>query len=480
MALPVALIPEVLEHLRWRSGDLAACCRVSRVWDHFARPALYERLWLRDQTRIVRVFRTLASFPHLVRFVKIIGKRFRNAYAELRVYPFGLPAEQLEALEEQILCTLHHATHLEALYWTRTGSLNDRLLASMFEKTQCLRRFEFTGNSRSWSPSLLVEKLPRSVQALTILLPDRAVAQQLVPLATHLEGRLSDLSILCMDTAVITDALLQGVAEHAPRLRRISLVGCKGVRGDGVRALVSPNVRDLALEGVALAPGIFASLVPCLARLSRLTVTYPRRQEQAPAFFSELGAVIESCEALDYLAVYARGGSAPVIDGEDDSEEESDALNAVDSSVHGSPSLGTPFVRRLAGSRAAHALRTLRIHGIGMSLHQLRILASSPLAARLEDLVVHLYEADVASLRAPLAAFVRIRSLHILSHLRSAADFTEDDMVELARAAGPYLQQIGFRNRVWLVEYSALAQRTLRRWDMAAGVFPESMLVVRA
>lgn len=93
---------------------------------------------------------------------------------------------------------------------------------------------------------------------------------------------------------------------------------------------------------------------------------------------------------------------------------------------------------------------------------------------------MHLYEADVASLRAPLAAFVRIRSLHILSHLRSAADFTEDDMVELARAAGPYLQQIGFRNRVWLVEYSALAQRTLRRWDMAAGVFPESMLVVRA
>ena len=53
-------------------------------------------------------------------------------------------------------------------------------------------------------------------------------------------------------------------------------------------------------------------------------------------------------------------------------------------------------------------------------------------------------------------------------------------MVELARAAGPYLQQIGFRNRVWLVEYGALAQRTLRRWDMAAGVFPESMLVVRA
>ena len=58
--LPVEILPGVLSALSWRVGDLAACCRVSR-------------LWLREQTRLMRAFATLAEHPELARHVRIIG-----------------------------------------------------------------------------------------------------------------------------------------------------------------------------------------------------------------------------------------------------------------------------------------------------------------------------------------------------------------------------------------------------------------------
>ena len=71
--LPVEILPGVLSALSWRVGDLASCCRVSRLWRRFATPLLYVRLWLREQTRLMRAFATLAEHPELARHVRIIG-----------------------------------------------------------------------------------------------------------------------------------------------------------------------------------------------------------------------------------------------------------------------------------------------------------------------------------------------------------------------------------------------------------------------
>lgn len=119
------------------------------------------------------------------------------SYVELRVYPFGLPAERLEALEEQILSTLHHATGLQELCWTRDGSLNDRLLRTMFDHLPSLRKLEITGNSKLWSPALLAEKVPRGLEELQVILPDRRVAQHLVAIVSRVEC-LEALSLFCM------------------------------------------------------------------------------------------------------------------------------------------------------------------------------------------------------------------------------------------------------------------------------------------
>lgn len=48
----------------------------------------------------------------------------------------------------------------------------------------------------------------------------------------------------------------------------------------------------------------------------------------------------------------------------------------------------------------------------------------------------------------------------------------------MARQCSEHLVQIGFRNRVWNVVVEG--ERQLVRYDMAAGVYPEKLLVVRA
>jgi hypothetical protein len=70
---------------------------------------------------------------------------------------------------------------------------------------------------------------------------------------------------------------------------------------------------------------------------------------------------------------------------------------------------------------------------------------------------------------------------------------SEQNLARIAKKCSTTLRQIGFRNRVWLVdrqydtgssqeEVSQLEGSRdviLKRWDMSAGTFPEVLLVVR-
>lgn len=79
-----------------------------------------------------------------------------------------------------------------------------------------------------------------------------------------------------------------------------------------------------------------------------------------------------------------------------------------------------------------------------------------------------------------------------------AAFLNEQDLRKIAKNCSTTLRQIGFRNRVWLVDRQVVVATlsntqeevsdllldgrriVLKRWDMSAGVFPEVLLVVRA
>lgn len=375
--------------------------------------------------------------------------------------------------------SIRAAENLEVLCWTRTGSLSDRVILSMFEHMHQLRRLELTGNSRTWSPALLATRLPPSVRDLSFILPDRAVLEHIPLMLQHLDAPLQGINLLCMDSSLVTDAWLSTLATLAPSLQRLSLVGCKQVHGEGLRALVTPHLREVALESLALEAGVLSSLALRMPHLTSLTVTYPKKVADAPAFFQEVSHIWAMCHRLHTMVLYARGGSAPVVDGNSYVGDDSD--DAEEGTLRDTaPRMSTACLHQWAASPAAATLRVLRMPGVGVSLGQLSVMTSSPIAQGLRELVVQLYEYDMDTLGTCLAACTQLRTFHMFSHLRSDAQYTEADMLRLAQAGGPNLTHIGFRNRVWLVEVAATGERVLRPWDKSAGLFPSSMLVVRS
>ncbi|PWY98579.1 hypothetical protein BCV70DRAFT_164621 [Testicularia cyperi] len=631
-SLPLDLLVPILSQLRHRVRDLAACALTCRLFHTLATPLLYERLFLRDQRRLQLVFWTLARNPELCSLVKI---------AELRVFPFGLHAELLESLEANIEATFRAANHLEELVWTRTGSLNDRLLPCLLRSSPLLQRLEITGDARSWSTTVLVDNVTSTVQHLSIILPERSVVNAIVDIAakiaqtgvrlhndsgvdnvadltgdsSHAPPGLRSLSLLCQHSPLLKDAHLLAMAPHLHQLQRLSLAGCRAVTGRGIRAVLQSaaqgaGVNELAMEGLDMQGKDVALLIPFASRLRLLSLTYPRSSSSSGSrslsssaigdFYRNFSSLVEHADRLEELTHYAGAGSKPAADGdggahdgivdldelddaldEDESEYDEDGeyqqgsatlqndstfMNTTSEELirrfsgpppegsvrygHHRPSeppsnlplLPTSFLTRLLAARGDQLIK-LRLHGIGISLDQLALVVQHGRVLR--DLVIQIWEDDLSRLAALLCQLPQLETLHILASASSdtvlgereiqwiaqvCADANRERRLQIDRwyarasrqpeetlpkhlAGGNGLRQIGFRNRVWLVERSfapaAAVQSdthevprasngtkaetglvrpeeegrtlvTLRRWDPAAGTFPEVLLVVKS
>lgn len=113
-SIPTELYPIIFDFLQHRSKDLSRLTSVNQLFNLYSIPLLYQRLFLRDQSKIYSVFKSLYLHPHLLRHVQIL---------ELKGFPFGLPAEQLEELEHWITKSVERMVNLRELSWTRSGSL---------------------------------------------------------------------------------------------------------------------------------------------------------------------------------------------------------------------------------------------------------------------------------------------------------------------------------------------------------------------
>lgn len=508
--LPPDLLPLLLRPLRGRLGDLAACARVNKWWNAVAQPMLYERIVLRDQGRVVRLFASLAHNLHNTHRLRVL---------ELRVYPFALSSRALDQMEQDLVTALRAASHLHALAWTRTGSLNNRIITDVFPHLNSLRAVELTGDTRTYNPALLVRSLPapsagqckailrplssrdyatvprdfgtgpngqeeledplsieraeremrqrlvlpereRGLEEVMLIMPDRKLSTCLSALAAQLGGRLRRLEVLCNHTPFLRDEHLISTAPHVPLLRALSIAGCKAVSARGfIPLLQAGQVRMLKLESVGLCGDDMRNMAPHLQLLEELTLTYPTSQsvEEVRAYFASLSSLVEATPRLRALTFYAPGGTHGVEGGlEEDSDEESLPMSG--------PHLDREFLLALLSARGA-GLRTLRLYGMGMSLDQLELVTR--LAPQLEDLVVHLYEADQGAQRIAdrVARLARLRTLHLLSSAGSECLLEMDDMVHVAERAAPGLTQIGFRHRVWAVR----AHSTERRYTDFSG-----------
>ncbi|SNX82859.1 uncharacterized protein MEPE_01565 [Melanopsichium pennsylvanicum] len=630
-ALPLDLLVPILSHLRHRVRDLATCALVCHLFNQIATPLLYERLFLRDQTRLKLVFACLGSSPDLCRLVKVI---------QLRVFPFGLDAERLERLEIDIETTFINAINLEELVWTRAGSLNDRLLPTLLSSSANLRRLELAGDARLWSTATLLKHIPCSIRTLNVILPERVILRGLVDIAQKLvQGSpsadrsaslssrmdtlqiesgnkmdelagLRSLSILCQHSPHLTDAILLALAPHLRHLRRLSLAGCRAVTGKGIEAILRSasssstggGITDLAMEGLNIQAKDIGLLHPYACSLRLLSLTYPRSASSSGSrslsasslneFYHHFAKLVEKAEALEELTHYAGSGSRPAMDGGGGGGEDDDGLVDLDelddddesdydddgqymqarrretnsnhsnessdwirrfsgpppegSVRYGAPKTSSPpsnlpllptsFLARVVGSRG-HQLTKLGLHGIGLSLDQLGLITQH--CSNVKDLVIQIWEDDLPRLAALVCQLPRLETLHILASASSETNLGEREIQWIAQVCtdanrerrmlrrkqiaegvrgkslsveGNGLHQIGYRNRVWLIERSfecfqdkhesgSVEQQeyqnvshnrsrtgddeepihvSLKRWDPPAGTFPEVLLVVKS
>lgn len=429
--IPLELLPIILEKLQWRTKDLASCALVNKVWHTYANPFLYARLFLRDQTRLIRVFRTLKENARLAILVHVL---------EIRVFPFGLQAESLEALEESILHTLQKAINLQELYWTRTGSLTDRVIPFLPSLPR-LHTLELTGSSRFYTPSSIGKHLLDPTQTpnlkhFSVLLPDRGVVAELPQWCQRMGAKLESFSILCQHSALITDAILIEASQHLIGLKRLSLAGCKALMMPGILALLKNSrygIEDLAIEGLAMPPNCLPDIANHLSQLHSLSLTFPRPAHSITNFWLHLNDMMESLPKIENFTLYTSSWNTPrgmytdTLDsdeenGENDEEIHQDHLVRQQQNGNGfgirrftgntsqeyrrheleeharsgkpivrEPKVDSWFLKRFLPLRGKQ-LSKLRIHGIVMTIDQVREISIG--CPNLKDLVVHLYEGD--------------------------------------------------------------------------------------
>lgn len=169
--------------------------------------------------------------------------------------PFQAHSPRDVDLDVQSLASLTRMSSLPRVGFQLTR--NDRVLRTIFDNLFKLESLDITGDSRTYSPRLLLEKLRPEIrlQHLSIEFPDRKFVQALPELARRLGDNLKSLLIRCDSSTLVKDEGLLKISPHLMNLERLSIVGCRSLTGVGIEALLSHSQRgmkELAMEGLAV------------------------------------------------------------------------------------------------------------------------------------------------------------------------------------------------------------------------------------
>ncbi|TCD67169.1 hypothetical protein EIP91_000395, partial [Steccherinum ochraceum] len=217
--LPLELLPLILQHFL-RPSHLALAALVNKDFHSFAIPHLYRKVYIyawhtNVKTRFVKLFETLASCPHLARFVEEMT---------IRDFPRALLLSERRAVLHTCLAGIRNCLSLRACTWTRDGSLSDDILHALC----ALPRFaslEINGNNVwQYSPGTLVrfERLER----LCVVMPGAPVVEVLPAWLQRTGKTLRRLTLLCQSSPRINDGLLGEVAFYLKNLDHLHLLGC--------------------------------------------------------------------------------------------------------------------------------------------------------------------------------------------------------------------------------------------------------------
>ncbi|TKA55022.1 hypothetical protein B0A53_02495 [Rhodotorula sp. CCFEE 5036] len=439
--LPPELLPEILAPLVSRR-DLYNVCLVSRDWRDVGQARLlrHVRLFGRDLAIARNLFETLASSPRLAALVRKL---------EIRVFPISLKIQEQAATERVAIAMLENCVNCEELVWTRKGALTDQVWVAI-HRMQKLHTLELNAHTNlspgSWSADNL--RRLRPLRALSLILPDRNVAQVLGAFFKHQSRtgdtaggtetpppgslELEEFSVLCRESPVINDSVIRSISPYLAesRLTSLAFAGCAKLTGEPLLELLPklPHLRHLALEACNLDPSFYDQIADSLSHLQSLKLTHPGPRHPAlPAFFPALEKLLDGLPNLTAFTLYHSGAAS-------DGRREW-------------PVLPVEFLHHFAATSGPR-IRKFEVSGILTSVEGVEILSNG--SPRLRNLVLHLSaDFDLDRLTRAFAPLNELRTIHLLSQ---RASVTPDAILTLAEQCAPTLRQIGFRNRVWIVK----------------------------
>ncbi|KAA1474576.1 hypothetical protein DENSPDRAFT_841180 [Dentipellis sp. KUC8613] len=428
--LPLELLPRIIQHII-KPSNLAVVCLVNRSFHTFAVPLLYERIatispWYRDaNNRMMEVFRTFATCPHLAQFVRRLDIRdFSQSF---------LSSSRYQHLLEYCLRGIQHTTHLRSCAWTRDGSLQNRVLEAL-QGCPDLCELEITGNHEgNYDPPTLLGF--RNLRKISIIKPSRPVLDLLPRWLGYTGHSLRSLSLIYQDSTLVTDNLLEELSPNLPCIEHFYLVGCIRVTHRGVWAAIHNNLQGMLGLGVeGFSPSFDIVLFSQMCRkggglTSLKSITLTTHPDLVMNTWTEGLMDLLSESPLEMFHIYST---------------ENNKNHTID------PHLCS----RLIASHG-HRLRRFSVHRLRITLDTLSsVCAGCP---ELQQLFVHVPSLTALESIGPILSQARkLRSVHVNVDPRPLR--IEDVALAVVTHCSPTIVQFGINTRVWQVSRKVTKQ----------------------
>lgn len=235
-----------------------------------------------------------------------------------------------------------------------------------------LKRLEINATTAGeWRPEQLL-RLPRSLESLTLLLPQREVISYALPQwlqnvkSDPAVPGLANLAVICFQSTVVNSTNLRELSSFLGSVTSFTLHGCNKLSDDDLLFAIKHcgTIRHLSFENVSISPDFYAAAAPFLPELESLRTSHPGRKTASQAkYYESLGILVQSCRRFNSFTHYLSG----------------DTERGIHSQVP------TSFIDVLLNSCNAN-LRKFGINGLSLSTDSIRSICFR--ARRLEQLVV--------------------------------------------------------------------------------------------
>ncbi|KAJ6545360.1 hypothetical protein B0H19DRAFT_955195 [Mycena capillaripes] len=460
--LPLELYSEILSHLA-KPQHLASACRVSKVFHEFGVSRLYERAsiysWHKHaKARVISLFKTLALYPHLAKYVLRL---------EIRDFPKSLGTHDLDEL---VLKGLKNCVSLRACTWTRDGALNSAILR-VLQACDPLVELEVNGHSDGHYDAAILAGFAR-LRRVSLIMPSADVVGQLPRWMKRTGSQLRSLTLICKMSPLVTDSVLEALAPSLAHLEQFSITGCPRVTHLGIWAVLAHNAAGLCilgLEGLAVKFDLAALSALCasstvLAQLHSFTLSV-----HTEAWLAHAAALLAAAP-LEAIQLYATRVFRPT--------HVADAFWRGLVDVHGAR-LTRVSVHRMPISLPAIEDVCARCP----ALRQLFVVVEPAALGRLADCLARTQKLAAVHINFPTGATAATDDSD--DGLRAPSVLKAPEALALVRRCPDTIALFGCNARVWKVEReiqrtatgALVAERFLAKYDSPD--VPEQFLVVR-